>query len=336
MAEDASDPGLGPLPFVRERDVDLLLAEAVSSDNDFRRWLFAQLPGMDRSHEIKTLEVRVSDWRDGASADGLGETDVRIDIEWADGVSGLVSIENKIAAVAQPDQGRRHRAFVASSQSALKAAVLVAPQIWIDGYPDEVSEYDKTVSIDAIAEYHLSRRSETVAWRGRVFAQAVTQRPTAVSAPDLDQWCADLDDMIRERGLRLAPQRRVRTPVPGRSKSDRFIWCADETLVDIGGLWPSLIFKTASGLLPGRVAIEVSVRSNDVRREKVVLSAEAHDLAVRTTEASVIVELCPSESADLILARSIAEQRDAVEALVDSGRQLQKWWNEVVPDALAE
>lgn len=336
MTDDASEPGAGPLPFVRERDVDLLLAESFSSDAHFRRWFLAEVPDMGKSLETEVLKVRVSDLREGAPAEAVGETDVRVDIEWTDGVTGLLSIENKIAAEAQPAQGRRHQVFVKSEAAVVKASVLVAPESWINSHAVEVAEYDMAVSMEAIAQHHLDRNDESVTWRGRVFAQAAAQRPVSVPAPDLDEWCVDLAGMIGEYGLRLAPQFRERTPVAGRSKPDRFIWCADETLTALGGLWPSLYFKTATARRPGRVSIDVSIRPSDLRRSLLECSAAAHGLSVGGTEATLIVEVCPPESAALTPTLSVAEQSDAVHALAQAGCRLQTWWNGLTSEDLVE
>lgn len=199
-------------------------------------------------------------------------------------------------------------------------------QTWIDSHPDEAGDYQASISLDDVAGWHLDNEDPTLRWRGEVLDQATQQRSVMASAPDLDAWCADLDEIIKGEGIRLAPQKRQRTRSPGQSRSGRHMWCDDETLGDVDGLIAILYFKTASTRHPGRVSIDVSMRADDARGDELADLADKAGFASRRTKATVIIESCPDEAVAFNMAQSVETQRSAVESLARAAKDLQTWW----------
>lgn len=320
-----------PVPWVRERDIDLLLAESLHSHMEFVSWFLRQVPQMAESADSVTGCLAVVNFnRPDAPGHATGETDVLARVSFADRPDVLLSIEDKVLASPQLDQGRRHRDYLASQPYVATAAVLVAPAAWIEAHPDEVSAYDLAIRLEDVAAWHDQHADTAVKWRGRVIRQAVRQRAVMAPAPDLDAWCADFDASIRPHGLRLAPQFRQRSAAPGQAVSGRFIWCAEETLGDLSDLSAVLFFKHASAKYPGRVSIDIEVEPDDGRGEVLMEQARAAELACRRTKAYVIVESYPPDAEHFNMAEPVAAQGPAVEALAAAAKQLQDWWASLV------
>ena len=76
--------------------------------------------------------------RPDAPGGGAGETDVVVQADYPEGGGTLLlSIEDKVWAAPQRNQGERRRAFVESHPARWGLALLIGPGEWIIGYPDE-------------------------------------------------------------------------------------------------------------------------------------------------------------------------------------------------------
>lgn len=319
--------------WVRERDVDLLLAESLSTLPGFVQWFVARVPVMaGQAQSVERCNAVVNFKRPDARGDATGETDVLAQVDFTNGERCLISIEDKVLASPRLNQGRRHRAYLESQPHEYTAAVLVAPSKWVEGHRVEAETYDCVIPIEAIAAWHNEQYEPAVQWRGRVLAQAAEQRSAMAPAPDLDAWCDDLDEAIKSQGLRLAPQARQKSDAPGQAVSGRFIWCAEDTLGDVEDLWAALFFKHASANYPGRVSIDIALPKDDPRGIPLALSAEDAGFRCRRTKAYLIVESCPPEAAGFNMVDSVADQLPAVTALAHAAKELQLWWN-ALPEA---
>ena len=133
---------------VTERDIDLLLLEELNVSDTFSSWVYSVVTKNTDSPQSKGAWHSISD----AS---LGESDLVVIYE--NGVALL--IENKINALAQPEQGARYRArgekgVQTGSWSSFFTCV-VAPSLYIQKEKD-ATVYDANLSYEEIAKWFSS------------------------------------------------------------------------------------------------------------------------------------------------------------------------------------
>lgn len=185
---------------LRERHLDLLLAEEFHTHPEFARWMAdgALLPNLSTlvvppgpPHSVTSS---VSFWDPGDHPQAAGETDVLVRLEWDGSAIGLF-VEDKLDAVFQPWQVERYRAR-ATAAGIPTATILVAPQAYLDhrrGKPGEVNCTDlfgKQVSIEAIARWLREQKAGAeprlaarLAWRaGALDVIATAKGPAADDA----------------------------------------------------------------------------------------------------------------------------------------------------------
>lgn len=86
---------------ISERDMDMLLAEAIVSDNDFCQLVIDKTDLKGKAFKVIKVEVSKGDKT-------LGETDVTVVLQFKGGRYGLL-IEDKIDAIAMPNQHERYK-----------------------------------------------------------------------------------------------------------------------------------------------------------------------------------------------------------------------------------
>ena len=132
-----------PVESVRERDIDFLLVEELTSSSVFVNFFVQQLdlPTCDR---VISVERSIYDFE-------LGETDVLLRY-MTGGQEVRVLIENKLDAMFQPQQAQRYRARAQRYRSEYGCqayCVLVAPR----QYVDRQTEFQRCLSYESIAGY---------------------------------------------------------------------------------------------------------------------------------------------------------------------------------------
>ena len=175
---------LPPVPWVRERDLDLLLARLCATQPFLLAW-FASPPiepdGSLPTGDPVDIHAAINFHRHGTEGHATGETDVVVEATYAGGTL-LMSIENKTWAAPQDRQGERHVAFRTSGRKWCLAAV-VAPKSWLDGHADEVRVYDIAVRLEELAGWCRDQPAN-LNFCSSVFDQAC--RPPVIDfAPDL-------------------------------------------------------------------------------------------------------------------------------------------------------
>lgn len=249
-----------PVSRVRERDLDLLLAESLSTSLEFVEWFLERVPRMSRQTAVTSCGAVVNFHRSDSVAAGVGETDVLAEVAWADGETGLMSIEDKVLASSQMDQGRRHVEYLRGTGRTFTAAVLVAPAAWIDRHESEAEVYDSAIAVEEIARWHGGRPDGALRWRGRVFLQATKVRAGGEPAHDLDDWCADFDRALHPYGLSIVPQARQRTAASDQARSGRSMTCTPDCLGDYEDLVAYITFwHGSSATRRGRVGLYIEV-----------------------------------------------------------------------------
>ena len=164
-----------------------------------------------------------------------------------------------------------------------------------------------------------------------MFEQAC-QPPAIAPAPDLQEWQTSAEALLADRlGLRLAPQRRVRTQNLGQAKTNRWATCASETLIRLPGAeQPWLLLRPPPANHPSRAAIDLAKAAPELV-EKVRRNAEGSGLQVRITSArTLIVERPVPEASDWSFASRFEEQAPHLLAVGAAALLLKNWWNELM------
>jgi hypothetical protein len=337
-----NDVFAGPsVPWVRERDLDFVLAEEITASSPFAGWL-ARRAFRDKSPlgDPRRHVAVVNYSRPRSGPEGVGESDLLVELVWSEGPWGMLSIEDKVLASPQTRQGERHKAFVAEQGADLAAAILVAPRLWLQGHETEAGTYDAGIAIEDIARWlrdrtHLCDGTEArrLAWRAAVLGQATAQRNDAEAAPDLDAWTSDLDAVFARHGVRLDPYPRQRASKE-RGRPGRFIRFATGTLAATRGVDASLYVKCATAKFPGRVDLEI-VRPGPEIGRRLEDAAKAEGFSVRSTKkGTLIIGIWPPSAAQLNMHQPVVAQADAASALAEAAATLASWYRTISPRLL--
>jgi hypothetical protein len=134
------------LEAVSERDVDLLILEEMSVNRTFIEAFLAEI-GLDELQQWKVFH--------SVTDSALGETDLLVRLMLEGGISRAVMIENKIDAIAQPEQANRYKlrgeAGIENGDWSSFSTCIMAPGRHLQGTGD-VSLYDHRVSCERIIE----------------------------------------------------------------------------------------------------------------------------------------------------------------------------------------
>ncbi len=137
------------LKSVSERDIDLSLLEELVSSPDFSRWFTSQVDDLGQFGAFIDCLHSVSD-------PALGETDIQLVYEDAEGRRCALLIENKISAPPQPEQANRYR--LRGERGCEQGdwdrylTCLVAPQKYLD-LRKESEVYDAELSYERVESY---------------------------------------------------------------------------------------------------------------------------------------------------------------------------------------
>lgn len=173
-----------------ERDMDLVIIEELQSSSEFRCWLAARVFGVDCYHSFDRAEHSVTD-------DTQRESDV-IYLFWAksgeasdQGALTAILIENKIDAVAQPNQGMdyqiRGKAGKDREEWSDFKTCLIAPKSYLQQSQDKV-HYNENVSYEELLAYFASRkeRDERFRWKTKLIGDAIIKKESKY-APDINE-----------------------------------------------------------------------------------------------------------------------------------------------------
>jgi len=134
------------IPWVAERDIDLLLLEELSSSPVFLKWFLAQI-GIHQQCTLISAACTVSTPN--------GESDLEITVQCGGKVHKIL-IEDKIGAPLQPAQaeryGQRAEAYVGEGKCSAVQTVIVAPSSYFGEAADRLG-FDNTVSLESIREW---------------------------------------------------------------------------------------------------------------------------------------------------------------------------------------
>ncbi len=189
-----------------ERDVDLLLAEEFDVNPAFAERFKGFSKFADRSARVVNVWV--------SRSNELGESDLVIVYQCADGECVALLIEDKVDAPLQPDQALRYR--LRAEQDRANGAygdyevLLCAPRHYI-GNRSDLNGFDRLVSFEQIAEIvrrHDDRRAE---YRAAFLETAATRRLNTWSRRD-DPATNQFWDAAYELATREFPLLEIKRP----------------------------------------------------------------------------------------------------------------------------
>jgi len=172
-----------PIEAIYERDIDLLLLEELSVSTDFASWFV----GKTHPPEIQLASI---DSVSHSVIDRGRESDLLLVFLDSIGLRRAVLIENKIDAIAQPDQSDGYKlraaAGVEEGRWASAQTCIVAPESYL-ARNGEAKQYHARVAYEAIAEWFLrhSQSDQRHQYRAEVLRGAIEQaRRSRPAIPD--------------------------------------------------------------------------------------------------------------------------------------------------------
>ncbi len=171
---------------IYERDMDLVLVEELESNAEFRIWLAARVFGTDcfLSHIRATHSVVDESNRE---SDVVFRFLARPEPGFRETAHVAILLENKIDAVAQPNQGRDYRsrgnAGIDRGDWQDFRTCLVAPKAYLDAAHDRAN-FDESLSYEEIMAFFASRkhRDERFQWKARFVRDAIFKKQSGYSA----------------------------------------------------------------------------------------------------------------------------------------------------------
>lgn len=153
-----------PVEAIRERDIDLILLEELSTDLDFSKWFIEEL-------RLPTLSKTYGAWR-SITDFGIGETDILMSY-FSEQNKILVLIENKLDATFQDEQLNRYQQRATEYKERGECfeayAVLVAPE----HYCHNQSHFKRFVTYEKISQRLESLGSSRGLFRSQLLKIAI-------------------------------------------------------------------------------------------------------------------------------------------------------------------
>ena len=154
---------------VFERDMDMLFLEELVSSNEFLGIFLSQI-GIEEATVVSAEHSKKDD--------ELGESDLTVVLEHNSKRVALL-IEDKIDAVAQPDQASR---YIERGNKGLSDGdydeyyiFIVAPKIYLDTN-DEASKYPYSISYEEVLNYFESKNDSRSAFKASQIRQAINKK----------------------------------------------------------------------------------------------------------------------------------------------------------------
>lgn len=160
---------INKLGCVTERDIDLLILEELNVSEDFSSWFYSVIAGMKDAPKITGAWHSITD-------SVLGESDIVAIYE----NKTAILIENKIDAVAQPEQGARYK--LRGSKGIKEkhwdkfVTCMIAPHLYLEKEKDS-KVYDVVLSYECISDWFLlkSKSDKRSYYKSYIINEAIEQ-----------------------------------------------------------------------------------------------------------------------------------------------------------------
>ncbi len=190
---------------VRERDMDLLFLQAISSDRDFVKLVVEKTKWAGQAFEIETVALSRTE------AD-LGEYDITVVITIGNEKYGIL-IEDKIDAIAMPDQ---HGRYLKRGKKAVKAGLyqdfdcmILCPEKYYRSN-EEARRYEHSIFYEELERYFHSQE-DPVSQVRMLQIQAAIQRAKKPPSVNLNEAANAFFRNYREYQQAHYPQLSIRT-----------------------------------------------------------------------------------------------------------------------------
>jgi hypothetical protein len=225
-----------PIAWIRERDVDLLLASELHGQPAFATWLFSAVGVADVAFEDAQVSVSQEN----------GESDLVVRGRQPDSRRAMLLIENKVAASFQPEQDLRYAVRAermrATGDYALVQTVLLAPSSYLE--TAEVA-FDAELSYEALVQWLDVHGDARSAFFVRVVLAGIeAQRRGYVPVPDeaVSRFWSEYHRLVASEFAAL------RMPPPGsRPAGSSFIYFREALNRPIIGRRADIVHKFAHG-----------------------------------------------------------------------------------------
>ncbi|MFT4179228.1 MAG: hypothetical protein QM612_07160 [Thermomonas sp.] len=215
MNEHAAADERRAIAKIYERDMDLVLVEELESNEEFRIWLAARVFGIDcfLSHVRATHSVVDESNRE---SDVVFRFLARPGSDNGEPTRSAILIENKIDAIAQPNQGRdygkRGHAGMGGEWDEFRTC-LVAPKAYLDAAHDRAN-FDESVSYEEILAFFASRkgRDERFRWKAQLVGDAIFKKKSGYVATISDAATAFV--LAYYQQAQAFPRLQMPTPKP--------------------------------------------------------------------------------------------------------------------------
>jgi hypothetical protein len=158
---------------VAERDIDLIVMEEFSVNDEFRDWFSSRIYG-----ETIFLEI-IGTWHSVVVED-LGESDIVFVFQAHTGQRIALLIENKINALPQPKQSKRYK--IRGQKGIMKGdwdefrTCLIAPSKYF-GSIKNTESYDTVIAYEELLSFFSSRRfrDDRYKYKAKIIQEAIEQ-----------------------------------------------------------------------------------------------------------------------------------------------------------------
>lgn len=166
---------------ITERDMDMLLAQAVITDPDFCRLLVDKTDLKGCSFKVISVEVSKSD-------NDLGESDITVVVD-VDGIKYGLLIEDKVDAVAMKDQHARYikrgEKGIEDGDYAEYRVFIFCPRKYREGN-NEAKKYEHVLTYEECKAYFDSKDDVLSEFRSQQIAQGIKKAKTSSVTVDPD------------------------------------------------------------------------------------------------------------------------------------------------------
>jgi len=328
---------------IRERHIDRLLAEELKSSPQFALWfcrrVFRKKPP---ENPPDSCEPIISHRREDRY-----ETDVHVEMKWPSGDVRIIHIEDKIKAVAQPNQAEHYKEYVNREKKKLAEenergdveCALVCPESWILSHPKQSGIYHARITFEEIAKEFESRAEDIVGgpdehreeirqrllFRKGLLNDSMRQKTTydQIAAGDITTWNDDAAKLFDvEKQLVLKVQQRLRSK-SGHTKPGRFFPFEISLTPYNNQGKPKLQLKTLDKK-PGRVSLEIPHAGDDLDLEEEA-KGKGYDVG-RTRAGTLVIGGTTERLKKLNLDEPVADQIDALRDAAEIALELINWW----------
>ena len=269
---------------VAERDLDFIVMEEFSINEEFQDWFSARVYGEPIFGEA------IGAWH-SVSGSSMGETDILFVFTSDKGQRIALLIENKISASPQPQQGERYRKRGAKGINdgyweEFRTCVM-APKRYL-----ELSQepYDCEVTYEEILAFFSSRRfrDPRFGYKAKIVQEAIEQNRRGYQPEYNDEMTAFVADYYEKYG-KTYPELFMQAPKPRPANSDWIVFTPKGLPDDIWichQLYRGLVKLFFNG--KASALDEISGRYKDNMREDMVLGTASKSAAITITVPKVL------------------------------------------------